>query len=132
MGSKSNSSTASNQTTKTTTKTTQLNLQDVDGVAVGGGGNVKVNITDGGAVAAGFDFGSDALSTVDNVIETGFAYLSETAENAVDRVSSYADKSLQEVSNATRSDTAETLQTLTKYIAGAVALTAVAYAVMRK
>ena len=101
------------------------------------------------AVDLAGDVSQDALLIADRATQTG----ATLADRAIDNLASFgrsvidtlagnqaqttaeitdlADRSIQQVSASTRSDSAEVLNTLTKWVAGAIAIGMVAFAVTR-
>lgn len=128
------SSSSSNQTTKTTTTTNtkNVNVQGVQGTSVFTDGEVQV--TDAGAVEGAIGIGKDAVSGITAVTEA-FLKAQEQVNNAAlglsEGVAQGAGQYAQRVSDlaetAATDDTAETIQTLVKYGAGAAAVVAGAY-----
>jgi len=84
------------------------------------------SLTEGQREALGF--GAEALGSVERLALAAVDETGDTAEMAVDRVSGHADRALTTLAAASRSDTAATLETLTKWAAGAITVIAVAWA----
>lgn len=124
MGSKSSSS--SSATTTTNTKTNNLNLQGVQGTQVFTEGTV--NVTDGGAIAGSLQIGHDAVSAVTAISQAFLNANKEVNDRAIGLTESiaagldgYAGKVTELAATAATDDTAETIQTLVKWGAGATA-----------
>jgi hypothetical protein len=120
MGSSSSRSNA-NQTTTTTTETQNVNLQGTLGTNVFTDGNVSV--TDGGAIEGSLNIGRDAVA---GIAEISQAFL--TAQEQVNKQSMSLSGQVAEVANKIATDdTAETIQTLVKWGAGAAIAVAGVY-----
>lgn len=80
MGGKSRTQ-ATTQTSQVT-ETTSTGLQDTEGFAVAGGGDVEVNLqtTDAGAVQGAFEFGGDAFQFASDAANRA----AETSERALE------------------------------------------------
>lgn len=84
MGGKSRTQSESN--VSQVTETTSTGLQDTEGFAVAGGGDVEVNLqtTDAGAVQGAFDFGSQFGESAFEFAGDALAQNAELAERAAE------------------------------------------------
>lgn len=134
MGSSSSKSSAS---TTTTTNTKNVNVQGVQGTSIFTDG--AVNVTDAGAVQGALGIGQDAVAGITAVTQA-FLDAQERVNNAAmglaDGVAAgagqYAEKVSDLAKTAATDDTAETIQTMIKYGAGAAAIVAGVYFYSKK
>ncbi|HHJ14274.1 MAG TPA: hypothetical protein ENJ79_07835 [Gammaproteobacteria bacterium] len=146
MGSRSSSRTSTTETNQQIDESRNFNLQDTEGMAVAAGGDVDVQITDGGAIEAmantagaaldatrdvawaamddvvevagdAFDFSRDAGQAAIGLVGDVVDTLADSTDKAIDAVTDTTDRSLQTLQAATRSDTAAALETVAKYAA---------------
>lgn len=122
-----------------------FNLQDTNApsvLATGSDAQTTVNITDQGAVQAAADISSDAFSAFNESIDRVFEFAGNLAGDVFDfsggaiagaqqAAVEQAGDALTAANQISRSDTADTLNTLTKWLAGAAAVSVVAWAYFR-
>lgn len=130
MGNKSESKSQANTTTTTNTK--NVNVQGVQGTSIFTDG--QVTVTDSGAIQGSLEIGSDAVAGIARVSEMFLEAQQLVNDRALglseavaDGAGQYAARVSELAETAATDDTAETIQTLVKYGAGAVAVVAGAY-----
>jgi len=113
----SSSSTASRQSSTVTT--TNRNLQNLDRTNIVEAGG-RLNITDGGAVSAGFTFGGKALTTVEKL-----------ALGAIDSAQKSQASSLKALDTLSRGDATATAKIMSDNTTKAAAFIAAAFVVSK-
>lgn len=119
MGGKSKTQSESNVTQ--ITETTSTGLQDTEGFAVAGGGDVEItqNVTDGGAVQGAFDFSEQFASSAFDFARDVVGRNAEISEGAQESTQA----ALATVATGGRSDIAKIdSKTIGLAVAGVVAL----------
>ncbi len=124
MSRKSSSKNAST----TTNNQRQIQLSsggDNNGIVVGAGGDTTVSVLDGGAIEEAFSFSSGALDVVEGVLVNALNLVGK------DRSQEYQQQrdALIELSDRSRTETAQSLSEFSKYFFGTLALLGVAGAV---
>lgn len=119
-----------------------FNLQDTNAPSIlttGSDAQTTVNITDQGAISTASDIAGDAFAafneSIDDVFEFAgnfatdvLSYTGATIAGAQQAAVTQAGDALTAANQISRSDTADTLNTLTKWLAGAAAVSVVAWA----
>ena len=123
MGSKSKSKSSTSNTTTTTTENQNVQLGQGDSVIADG----DVSITDGGAIQGSLDIGRDAVAAVTQISAAFLDANKQTNDRALGLSESVAAGAANIANNASTDDTAETIQTLVKWGAGAAVAVAGAY-----
>ena len=113
--SSSKSSSANNQRQITTT------ADNNQGVVASAGGDLAIEVLDGGAIESAFDFGMNAL---DEVTQFGQLAIESLADDNQEFYQGQQ-KALGAIATASRSETAQQLDGLTKYFFGALVVFAV-------
>ena len=123
--SKSNSTSNTSTSTTTTTNTKNINLQGVQGTQVFTDKNVSV--TDAGAIAGSLNIGKDAVSGITQISKAFLDAQSQMNQQQLAGIGKYADKVTSLAETAATNDTAQTVQTIVKYGAGAMVVVAGVY-----